>query len=388
MGMAASQARLLSLTARIHDVEYEAQALQNAKINLSTQSDRVYEDYLAALDDTTLTVLKMDDAGNKSTITANFNNLCSVNKVKTANGKSYAIFDERGRLIVDNDAYEAYEKFINQLQQGQGDCNNGICFAMYAMGKTADASLFDAEENVYNTLNKTSDSTLAKYRQNVFDVLNDLHDDYSWISTDKIYNNLENDDEIDPEDKQAYENALLAYRNELYLEAGEKVYEKAKTRDGAINTEYNGATFQYYVSLFNQIQTAGGCVSIDEFNNGDSYSNAANDSEWLKAMIESGRFTIAQVVTDSKTKKTSFDMTSPSSDTVISYTATTEIDKTALAKAEAEYEHNMASINKKDERFDLELSKLEAERTALTTEYDSVKKVIEDNIDRTFGIFS
>ena len=34
------------------------------------------------------------------------------------------------------------------------------------------------------------------------------------------------------------------------------------------------------------------------------------------------------------------------------------------------------------------LSKLETERTALTTEYGSVKKVIEDNIDRTFGIFS
>ena len=34
------------------------------------------------------------------------------------------------------------------------------------------------------------------------------------------------------------------------------------------------------------------------------------------------------------------------------------------------------------------LSKLETQRTALTTEYDSVKKVIEDNIDRTFGIFS
>ena len=36
----------------------------------------------------------------------------------------------------------------------------------------------------------------------------------------------------------------------------------------------------------------------------------------------------------------------------------------------------------------LELSKLETERTALTTEYDSVKKVISDNIERTFGIFS
>ena len=35
----------------------------------------------------------------------------------------------------------------------------------------------------------------------------------------------------------------------------------------------------------------------------------------------------------------------------------------------------------------MDLSKLEAKRAALTTEYESDKKVIEDNIERTFGIF-
>ena len=49
---------------------------------------------------------------------------------------------------------------------------------------------------------------------------------------------------------------------------------------------------------------------------------------------------------------------------------------------------SMKQIDKKDQMFDMDLSKLETERTALTTEYESVKKVIEDNIDRTFGIFS
>ena len=70
MGMAASQARLLTITARMHDVEYKAQSIQNAKIQLSTQSDQVYQEYLEALDATTLTV---DDI-NGNTITANFNN--------------------------------------------------------------------------------------------------------------------------------------------------------------------------------------------------------------------------------------------------------------------------------------------------------------------------
>ena len=56
MGMAASQARLLTITSRIHDVEYQAQSVQNAKIALATQSDEVYKDYIAALDQTTFTV--------------------------------------------------------------------------------------------------------------------------------------------------------------------------------------------------------------------------------------------------------------------------------------------------------------------------------------------
>ena len=54
MGMAASQARLLSITARIHDVEYQAQSIQNAKLQLATQEDRIYTEYNEALNATTL----------------------------------------------------------------------------------------------------------------------------------------------------------------------------------------------------------------------------------------------------------------------------------------------------------------------------------------------
>ena len=43
----------------------------------------------------------------------------------------------------------------------------------------------------------------------------------------------------------------------------------------------------------------------------------------------------------------------------------------------------MKIIDQKDKKHDMDLSKLETERTALTTEYDSVKKVINDNIERT-----
>ena len=105
-------------------------------------------------------------------------------------------------------------------------------------------------------------------------------------------------------------------------------------------------------------------------------------------MIESGLIRIENCTTDEKTGIVTMDTINPASDSVMNFTETTSIDKTALAKAEAEYEHALSKIDKKDKQYDMSLSKLESERTALTTEYDSVKKVIQDNIERTFGIFS
>ena len=63
-------------------------------------------------------------------------------------------------------------------------------------------------------------------------------------------------------------------------------------------------------------------------------------------------------------------------------------DDKDLKRAEAEYNHELDIINRKDTKFDTELSKLETERIAITTEIDSIKSVKDDHIERTFGIFS
>ena len=289
MGMAASQARLLCITARIHDVELQAQSIQNAKLQLSTQSDQVYNEYLQALDDTTLTVKSYDTrTGEESNVNATFNNLCSRNKVYTG-ANNYAIRNSEGLLLVEDKIEEIY------YEATEAGKNNAHDFALYFM--------FGPLE--------------------------------------------EGDPEPEIEDKKLY---------------------------------------NYLISIFNQIQASGGCISIDEYN-GPS-GDAANNSDWLLNMIKSGQFSINIIETDEEDQTVKFNPTSPSADTYLSETTTTEIDKTALAKAEAEYEHKMKSINNKDKKFDLDLSKLETERNALTTEYDSVKKVVEDNIKRTFGIFS
>ena len=52
MGMSSSQARLLTLTSRLHSIEHKAQKLEAEKLRLANDSDRVYENYLEKLDAT------------------------------------------------------------------------------------------------------------------------------------------------------------------------------------------------------------------------------------------------------------------------------------------------------------------------------------------------
>ena len=50
MGMSSSQARMLTLTARMHDIEYKAQRIEAQKLQLANDSDKAYSTYLEALD--------------------------------------------------------------------------------------------------------------------------------------------------------------------------------------------------------------------------------------------------------------------------------------------------------------------------------------------------
>ena len=52
MGLSSSQARLLNLTARMHQLEYKAARLEAMKLQMANESKRVYEDYLEAMDKT------------------------------------------------------------------------------------------------------------------------------------------------------------------------------------------------------------------------------------------------------------------------------------------------------------------------------------------------
>lgn len=380
MGMAASQARLLTITARMHDVEYQAQSIQNAKIQLATQSDQVYQDYLEALDATTLTI--KDYEGN--TIPANFNNLFGIDSVNTKD--KYALFDERGRLVVEDEIATAYNEFKNS-----GAESDAYAFAMWMLNPNGcnpeDIDLTDAENTVAADTSNLSDKS-----DKLNKILSNLGERDITEKSDLQNAIVDAENSGDATRAKAFKEALdeyegleKSYRYKLYQQNAEKVYNKQYGEEG--EGYFDQDDFNYYVRMYNEIQQAGGCVSIDEFN-GPLNGDASTDGDWLKNQLSSGKFSISIVNTDKKNGDISFSTTSTATDSSLTETTTSTIDKKALAKAEAEYEHESKKIDQKDKKYDMELSKLETEREALKTEYESVKKVASDNIKRTFGIFS
>ena len=425
MGMAASQARLLMLTSRLHDVELKAQQLQNAKLQLSTQQDAVYEDYQKALDATTLTAHFADrTAAAQSDVAATFSNLFSLGAAADDQITSnYILVDSRGRVVVDDEVAEGYNNYVSA---GGGDMhmNNAYQFAWFMVeGQHNGHSIYANNGGNYSNLeiaidevfeeNKTELMTLynnaceklyAAYGSlnpsdpNYVDPNDPTLPDYetggwwnpNWgepkLSRIFTFSQWENGSIHNPftdDEKKAF-NDLINY---FWSHYGQQVFNKVEENNQAnINgDEYNKQEFDYYVRIYNAIQQHGGCISIEDYNGPDG--SAATNSEWLTAMLQSGQMSLETISIDNHGEAT-LAGTSVASDTNLTYTTTTQIDKVAMAKAEAEYEHAMKVIDRKEQKIDLELKKIETERTAITKEYDSIKKVSDDNIDRTFGIFS
>ena len=359
----------------MHDVELEAQQIQNAKIMLATQQDEAYEKYQKALDATTLTFASMNSQGIRSDVVANFNNLFSRNRANPEKNSEYILIDSRGRVVVEDEVYEGYMDFIDE------NCpHDAYSFAMYMItgGEYTEPDAFmdndflNALDEIFSANADWENGDLASLIQEVCTYIPG-----SPYTTSLVNLILDPEDTNDPE---GYQQAFSTLMNYFFRHHGNQLFNNED-----IEENYSQDDFNYYVHIFTAIQQHGGCIKISDFNgpNGD----AAVNSEWLTAMIESGQMTIEGVKVDSQGNIT-INGVSVSSDANLNYTPTSSIDKAALARAEAEYEHTLKVIDRKDKKFDLDLSKLETERTALDKQRESIEKVRDDNIERTFGIFS
>ena len=60
-------------------------------------------------------------------------------------------------------------------------------------------------------------------------------------------------------------------------------------------------------------------------------------------------------------------------------------DEDAIARAEAEYKTKQLQLSAKEEELDIDLQQVDAELSALTTEYDTVKSLISKAVEKGFS---
>ena len=96
MGMAAGQARLLSITARINHNELRAQQITNAKLRLSDSTQAASDEYIKALNDTELKFLSYDKSGNSMYSALTGNSLSYYGELKN----QYGLINAAGQIMV------------------------------------------------------------------------------------------------------------------------------------------------------------------------------------------------------------------------------------------------------------------------------------------------
>ena len=114
MGMAASQARLLSITARLTDNEHSGQAISYSKIRLANQTEEANKEYLEALKATKLTVLTGFNGAEEVYTDISYALITGYNTV--ANSSQYIVTDKKGAVLVTKQQADAFEA-------GNGDFN-------------------------------------------------------------------------------------------------------------------------------------------------------------------------------------------------------------------------------------------------------------------------
>ena len=145
MGLSASQARLLSITARLSANEYESQQISNAKMRLATQSEQASQEYIAALNLSQMNFLSFDAQGDAQSTNLTANVLFQYADMKN----QYVISNAAGQVLLPNVDAENYKnsKTLDEFL---------ACYGITKTYKTAELAKTQAEltneknQNIYN----------------------------------------------------------------------------------------------------------------------------------------------------------------------------------------------------------------------------------------------
>jgi len=105
MGLASSQARLLTLTTRMHQIEYKAAKIEAQKLQMANETRRVNEEYLAALETTKIEKLILNTDASTT-----FKPLTALD-IYTYNGseRQYVLKAMNGKTLIPASIHEAFQ---------------------------------------------------------------------------------------------------------------------------------------------------------------------------------------------------------------------------------------------------------------------------------------
>ncbi|MBQ2871719.1 hypothetical protein IJE86_08460 [bacterium] len=312
MGLAASQARLLLLTARKSDLEYRAQMISQTKLSLAMETEGIAKKYTKALNNTTLTfeyfdVVNDPDAQKATTEVLNYQNFCN----KT--GSQYRLRSAETGKVVCLSLDEA-SRYVNKDN--------------YLLAK----GTYYEDDN--GKAIKVTDGVTVPAGKDTFEVNKD-----GLIVTGEGEN-------VKHE---------LAYDEETYQK---KLLEYQATMDvlpALDNKDWLQQALQSGLLIIEKVES--GRTNIGEYKNGDA----------------------------PVTKKTmGWTATSLSGMSDVATTYDTSDD----GAAEATYQYESLRVQTKDKQLDVELKQIETQQKACESELESVKKVIQKNVETSFKYFS
>lgn len=415
MGMAASQARFLGLTARKNNVEFEGQQINQQRTSLSNQSANYYNDLLGmsvpvppSVDDYTKTVYTFEDGALTNQITA----------MMAQNDGTYTVSYLR-QWTDDFSVVSATTSIVNVSK----DANNNDVYKVGA-GKLRDMSdglngLEGLTYDNYYQLNgqrleagtTQNDITPYTYEENgaiktVYLKNNKWYSDANAttelneqvLSKTDVKGKYEGDDE--------YLKTLSNDQIKQLLKEEESYIELLKNKYGA-DSEYmvryvkNSTTGEYSPYFYKLNDLKKEKANYDD--NGNSLSNincykigSETKSEEVKAQkkceIEkdsSGRYINITIPDESGSKITYALTTSTATDQDAYEDAMNqyEYEKYEYDQAIEEINAKIEIVQSQDKNLELRLKQLDTEHNAVQTEIDAVQKVIEKNTESSFKTF-
>ena len=404
MGLAASQARALLLVARKSDLEYRAQCLTQRKMVLSQQTEQIAKDYSRKISNRKLRFVYNMDASSSDTKTEDL----TYYSLGASNPKfvgEYRVLNAQGAIVVasKSDIPQYVEEYIPTYYIAK--------VATDAAGKQTVTDVLTDETPVYTETNKKTgaDGTTGMYiyacdETGKLGYIQVQDNQGKPIGDATYYTKGEDGTPIphkfymattaDDEDKTvSYTVATDSASLKLYTKAPSRTYKVVTDTSEKLPDGYKYISSGKKEVLRTPRQPgADGYYTSDDGRRYIIVEQIANTT-YFQNGLRNGSFVLQKANPVDKTG----DDGQPTGETVTTWDTLpwqgidaiqdvlyTEDD----ALAESEYEAKTAAISAQDKMLDCEIKQIETQHKAIEAEMDSVKKIIEGNIDKTFKIFA